>query len=136
MTHDEAPSDPAPLSEEDRRDFLRRAGSYAVAAPAAALLLQAATKPAQASSYAPVTTPIAILPPTTTEGFPSDRRLKTDIVRVGTLPNGLGVYSFRFTWDRQRFIGVMADEVEAVMPAAVSVHRSGYKMVNYAMVVG
>ncbi len=30
----------------------------------------------------------------------------------------------------------MADEVEALMPAAVSVHRSGYQLVNYAMVLG
>jgi hypothetical protein len=27
----------------------------------------------------------------------------------------------------------MADEVEQVMPEAVSVHPDGYKMVNYAM---
>lgn len=32
-----------------------------------------------------------------------------------------------------RQFGVMADEVEQVMPEAVSVHPDGYKMVDYAM---
>jgi hypothetical protein len=52
------------------------------------------------------------------------------------LANGLGLYSYRYTFTRKRFIGVMADEVQAVMPQAVSVHRSGYQMVDYAMVLG
>ena len=43
-------TEPAPLTEEDRRDFLRRAGKFAVTAPATALLLQAAAKPAKAPS--------------------------------------------------------------------------------------
>jgi hypothetical protein len=123
------PEDPTPLTDEDRRAFLRQASRYAITAPATALLLQAASKPARAGAYTQTTT---------TTGFPhpSDRRLKTDIVREGTLPNGIPLYSFRYTWDRQRFVGVMADEVEAVMPGAVSTHRTGYKMVNYAMVLG
>ncbi|BBL76361.1 tail fiber domain-containing protein [Methylomagnum ishizawai] len=115
---------PAPLSAEDRRDFLKRAGRYAVGAPAAVLLLQAASIPARASSYGP--------PVTTTLNIPSDRRLKTDIVREGTLPNGVALYSFRYTWSQQRFVGVMADEIEAVKPEAVSIHRTGYKMVDYS----
>ena len=118
---------PAPLTSEERREFLQRASRYAVAAPAAALLLQAASRPAMASTYQIVST---------TQNVPSDRRLKADIVREGTLANGLALYSYRYTWSAQRFVGVMADEVEAVMPAAVSRHRSGYKMVNYAMVLG
>ncbi|SMF96660.1 Tat (twin-arginine translocation) pathway signal sequence [Methylomagnum ishizawai] len=116
---------PAPLSAEDRRDFLKRAGRYAVGAPAAVLLLQAASIPARADAYGP---PVS----TTLIPGPSDRRLKTDIVREGTLPNGLALYSFRYTWSQQRFVGVMADEVEAVKPQAVSIHRTGYKMVDYS----
>jgi hypothetical protein len=129
VTDDSAPrpaDEPTPLSADDRRDFLRRAGQFAVGAPATALLLQAATKPAKAQSYAV----------TTTRHLISDRRLKSDIVHEGVLRNGIAVYSFRYTWSQQRFVGVMADEVEAVMPAAVSRHTSGYKMVNYAMVLG
>jgi hypothetical protein len=132
-----------PLSPEDRREFLKRAGRYAVGAPAAALLLQAASVPVRAQSYQPpgLTTETTIIvttrPTTVTDTTrvtvrPSDRRLKTDILREGTLPNGLGVYSFRYTWSRKRFVGVMADEVEALMPGAVSIHRTGYKMVDYS----
>ncbi|SMF96659.1 Tat (twin-arginine translocation) pathway signal sequence [Methylomagnum ishizawai] len=118
---------PAPLSAEDRRDFLKRAGRYAVGAPAAVLLLQAASIPARADAYGP--------PVSTTLNVPSDRRLKADIVREGTLPNGVALYSFRYTWSQQRFVGVMADEIEAVKPQAVSIHRTGYKMVDYSAVL-
>jgi hypothetical protein len=61
----------------------------------------------------------------------SDRRLKSNIVRIGTHPLGIGVYEYDIFGGRQR--GVMADEVEAVMPEAVSTHESGYKMVNYGL---
>jgi len=59
----------------------------------------------------------------------SDRRLKSNIVRVGDHPLGIGVYEYDIFGGRQR--GVMADEVEKVMPDAVLKHPSGYKMVNY-----
>ena len=61
----------------------------------------------------------------------SDRRLKSNVVRIGTHPLGIGVYEYDIFGGRQR--GVMADEVEAVMPKAVSTHESGYKMVNYGL---
>jgi hypothetical protein len=59
----------------------------------------------------------------------SDRRLKSYIVRVGTHKTGIGVYEYNIFGNRQR--GVMADEVEAIMPEAVILHPSGFKMVNY-----
>ena len=67
--------------------------------------------------------------------FISDRRAKQDIERVGTLPNGLGVYTFRYIWDDPKtYIGVMAQEVLNVMPEAVS--RIGdYLAVDYGMVL-
>lgn len=61
----------------------------------------------------------------------SDRRLKSDIVHVGELPNGLSVYDYTIFGQRQR--GVMADEVEKVIPEAVLTHPSGFKMVDYSM---
>ena len=61
----------------------------------------------------------------------SDRRLKSNIVRVGTHPLGIGIYEYDIFGERQR--GVMADEVESVLPEAVAIHPSGYKMVNYGM---
>lgn len=65
----------------------------------------------------------------------SDRRLKQDIVPVGKHEaTGLNLYEFAYTSDPgRRFVGVMADEVEAFMPAAVIETQSGYKAVDYAM---
>ncbi len=61
----------------------------------------------------------------------SDRRLKSDIVRIGTATFGLPFYEYTIFGKRQR--GVMADEVEKVMPHAVLTHSSGFKIVNYSM---
>lgn len=63
----------------------------------------------------------------------SDRRLKKNISRIGTLDSGLGVYKFDYVWGGGKWVGVMADEVENIFPEAVIVHPSGYKMVNYSM---
>lgn len=63
--------------------------------------------------------------------FWSDRRLKRDIERIGTLPNGLGVYSYRYTWSEKPEVGLMADEVAAVRPWAVE-RVGSHDMVNYA----
>lgn len=64
-------------------------------------------------------------------GLFSDHRLKTNIKRVGTLDNGLGVYSYRYIWGGPTHIGVMAQEVEKVIPEAVF-EVDGFKAVNYA----
>jgi hypothetical protein len=69
----------------------------------------------------------------------SDRRAKENILRVGTHPLGIGVYLFDYKAEYReacghgRQLGLMADEVEVVLPEAVSVHPDGYKMVNYGM---
>jgi hypothetical protein len=49
----------------------------------------------------------------------SDRRLKTDIVPVGKLNSGLTVYLYRYKGGSKFQLGVMADEVEKVIPEAV-----------------
>jgi hypothetical protein len=69
----------------------------------------------------------------TTAAMMSDRRLKSNIERVGTHPLGIGIYEYDIFGSRQ--IGVMADEVEEVRPEAVMQHPSGYKMVNYGALV-
>lgn len=63
----------------------------------------------------------------------SDRRLKTGIVRIGTHASGVGIYEYEYVWGGGRQVGVMADEIEQVLPAAVTVGRDGFKSVNYAM---
>ena len=59
----------------------------------------------------------------------SDRRLKSNIVQVGTHPLGIGIYEYDIFGKRE--LGVMADEVATVMPDAIVPHESGYMMVNY-----
>lgn len=61
----------------------------------------------------------------------SDRRLKTDIEKVGKLNDGQNVYSYRYKGDATPQIGLMADEVEKRRPEAVVRHPSGFKMVRY-----
>ena len=69
----------------------------------------------------------------------SDRRCKHRIVRAGVHPLGIGLYLFDYkpefhaAWGRGRQFGVMAEEVESILPQAVCVHPDGYKRVNYAM---
>lgn len=61
----------------------------------------------------------------------SDRRLKSNVVRVGTHPLSIGIYEYDI--GGKRAMGVMADEVEKVMPDAVVTRPDGYKMVNYGL---
>ncbi len=61
----------------------------------------------------------------------SDRRLKSDIEKLGETADGLGVYSFRYATP-QRYIGLMADEVEEVNPDAVGTLPGGWKIVDYS----
>jgi hypothetical protein len=62
----------------------------------------------------------------------SDRRLKSNIVRLGTHPLGIGWYEYDIAGRRER--GVMADEVLTVMPEAVVTMPNGYLGVRYDMV--
>ena len=68
----------------------------------------------------------------------SERRVKGNIAQVGIHPLGFGLYLFDykteylelFGYGRQ--FGVMIDEVETVLPEAVSTHPDGFKRVDYA----
>lgn len=63
----------------------------------------------------------------------SDRRLKRNIVKLDTRPDGLGVYEFEYVWGGGRQIGLMAQEVQGVYPDAVG-EAGGYLTVNYSKV--
>jgi len=70
----------------------------------------------------------------------SDIRTKENIIAIGTLPNGLPFYQFEYKPEFRddpfaghgKHIGVMAQEVEEIMPEAVITRPDGYKMVDYA----
>lgn len=61
----------------------------------------------------------------------SDRRMKRDIEPVGRLDNGLTVYAFRYAHGGPWQIGLIAQEVERVIPGAVA-EVEGVKYVDYA----
>src|SRR5512138_1674529 len=67
----------------------------------------------------------------------SSRLMKQDIVRVGTHPLGVGLYLFDYTaqfrdvYGHGRQFGVMAEEVAAVAPQALSTKTLGHTVVDY-----
>ena len=63
----------------------------------------------------------------------SDIRLKRDIHEVGATPDGLKLYSFRYNWSDETFVGVMAQEVLDVKPEAVITREDGFYAVDYDM---
>jgi hypothetical protein len=64
-------------------------------------------------------------------GRRSDIALKHGIVQLGYLANGLGYYRFSYLGGTQAYVGVMAQEVEHVMPKAVVRGSDGYLRVYY-----
>jgi hypothetical protein len=62
----------------------------------------------------------------------SDARLKRDVAELGRLGNGLALYRYRYLWSDVEYVGVMAQEVEAVMPDAVVRGADGFLRVDYA----
>jgi len=64
-------------------------------------------------------------------GRRSDIRLKYDVVLLGRLDDGLGYYRFTYIGGHTQYVGVMAQEVQTVMPAAVTRDGDGYLRVSY-----
>ena len=64
-------------------------------------------------------------------GRRSDIHLKHDIVRLGTLDNGLGFYRFAYGGSEKAYVGVIAQEVQTVRPDAVRLGSDGYLRVRY-----
>jgi hypothetical protein len=63
----------------------------------------------------------------------SDIRLKTNIQRIGTRPDGLGVYKFEYIWGGGDQVGLMAQEVQNVYPEAIG-EANGFLTVDYSKV--
>ena len=64
-------------------------------------------------------------------GRRSDIALKHDIVLLGHLSSGLGYYRFSYLGSQKAYVGVMAQEVQTVMPEAVTRGSDGYLRVHY-----
>ncbi len=64
-------------------------------------------------------------------GRRSDIALKHDVVLLGHLANGLGYYRFSYRGSGKRYVGVIAQEVQSLVPEAVTRGRDGYLRVYY-----
>ena len=79
----------------------------------------------------------------TAAGGKSDIRTKENIKLIGKTKGGHNLYSFEYKKEFKdseyaghgNFIGVMAQEVEKIIPNAVFVGTDGYKVVNYSLIV-
>lgn len=67
-------------------------------------------------------------------GRRSDLILKHDIMLLGRLHNGIGVYRFAYNGSEKAYVGVIAQEVQTINPGAVTRGRDGYLRVNYEKV--
>lgn len=78
--------------------------------------------------------------PNAGEWWMSDIRVKENIELIGQLPSGLNVYNFEYKPEFKdlaghgKFTGVMAQEVEQVIPEAVATMSNGYKAVRYSLI--
>ena len=59
----------------------------------------------------------------------SDIRLKENIKKTGVSPSGIPIYEFNYIGDNNRYSGAMAQDL--LDTDAVSMHDSGYYIVNY-----
>lgn len=72
-------------------------------------------------------------------GMLSDKRAKKDIKKVGKTDNGLNVYTYRYIDEPAEApirMGLMAQEVEKKVPAAVATAPDGFKRVDYGRAIG
>ena len=67
----------------------------------------------------------------------SDRRLKSDIEKLGGINKILSLtgYSYRFNDSEERSAGLLAQEVQRVLPEAVSQDERGYLSLDYNAVI-
>ncbi len=123
------PSEPTPATKVGAAVVVAAAATRAAAAVAAATKAVAAEVAAVATKVAAVAVPV---PASKTGKHPSDIRLKQDIVPLARLESGIELYRFRYKGsDPTPYVGVMAQEVQTVMPSAVSLGRNGYLQVDY-----
>jgi hypothetical protein len=68
----------------------------------------------------------------------SDERLKVDVRPAGQDGRGRDWYDYRYAWDAPDVTrrGVMAQQILATDPQAVSTHESGFLMVDYSKLEG
>jgi len=64
----------------------------------------------------------------------SDRRLKRSIVHIDTLANGIKIYSFKYLWSNDTFVGVIAQDLLDTKFASAVKEIDGFYQVDYNMI--
>jgi len=77
-----------------------------------------------AGSIASIATPIAI----------SSKKAKDNIVKIGESIQGHNIYKFSYKGSPQRYVGVIAEEIQQTKPEAVVTMPSGVLGVNYDLI--
>ena len=69
----------------------------------------------------------------TCEHLPSDRRLKNSIHSIAKLTSGMKIYSFKYNWSNETYVGVMAQDLlnNKVLKKSVVTMPNGFYGVNY-----
>lgn len=67
-------------------------------------------------------------------GAVSDQRLKRDIQQLTTMPNGIKLYSFKYLWSDDLYVGVMAQDLlnNPQWKDAVITSNTGFYSVDYS----
>ena len=117
-----------------------RSAAQASSAQGGAALAQAGRKESSGGMFGDLLSGAAQAAATYYATKTSDKRLKTNIQKVGQLPSGLPTY----TWDwkeefkhlvgNQPTLGVIAQEAMEVFPEAVSMNSNGYLQVDYSRI--
>jgi len=70
----------------------------------------------------------------TSVGIPSDQRLKREIYQLTKMPNGIKLYSFKYLWSDDVYVGVMAQDLlsNSQWKDAVFTSNTGYYSVDYS----
>ena len=70
----------------------------------------------------------------TSVGAVSDQRLKRDIHQLTTMPNGIKLYSFKYLWSDDVYVGVMAQDLlsNPQWKDAVITSNTGHYSVDYS----
>ena len=64
----------------------------------------------------------------------SDKQLKTNINHVGISQSGINIYEWNYVWGGPRYRGVMAQEVQSIIPDAVVTMSNGFLGVIYDLI--
>jgi hypothetical protein len=128
------PSRPGPGSknELERREALIKLGKYtAYAAPILIATVTSAQALTLSGAPSPSPGPAPSPGPSPSPGPVSDIRLKRDIQQLGRSADGIGIYRYKYLWSDTSYVGVMAQEVAAIEPEAISSGPDGYLRVDY-----